>query len=179
MHRLTPFTRYLQRARQPGDFVFALTFVAASAALAACLPWQVSWLPGVATSAQPALWPTIGVALMLGFGLIHLAQNAVSPRVPGRGIEVRLWLRALEYVGWFIAYVLAVPVLGYLPVTMGISVLLALRLGYRGPRYLLPAAVFGASVVLIFKTGLGVRIPGGAVYDWLPDSLRSFALSRL
>lgn len=179
MHRLTPFTRYLQRPRQPGDLVFALAFVAVSALLCALLPWQVTWIPRVAVTAQPALWPAIGVFMMLGFGLLHLGSNAVSPRVPGRGVEVRLWARSLEYVVWFIAYVLVVPLIGYLPTTMIVALLLSLRLGYRRPAFLVGAVVFGAAVVLVFKTGLGVRIPGGALYAYLPDSLRSFALSRL
>lgn len=73
-------------------------------------------------------------------------------------------------------YVAMVPVLGYLASTIIFTVLLALRQGYRGIRNLCAAALLGLAIVLVFKTGLSVKIPGGAVYEYLPSSLRSFMI---
>ncbi|WP_127104677.1 tripartite tricarboxylate transporter TctB family protein [Pararhodobacter zhoushanensis] len=179
MQRVLSFLEMFRRSRRPGDLIFALGFVALSAVLAALLPWQVRWLPRLPAPAQPAFWPTIGVAMMLGFGLLHLAATWVSPRLAGRREEVLLWLRSLEYVGWFVAYVVIVPLLGYLPATVLFAMTLSWRLGYRTGRTLGLAALFGLGTVLVFKAGLGVRIPAGALYSGLPDSIRSFAMSRL
>jgi hypothetical protein len=32
------------------------------------------------------------------------------------------------------------------------------------------------SIVLVFKTFLEVKIPGGAIYEYLPDTLRTFMI---
>ena len=66
-----------------------------------------------------------------------------------------------------------------LPATMIFAPALTWRLGYRSPRLLWASLAFGVAVVLIFKGVLGVKIPGGAVYEYLPDSIRAFALRYL
>jgi hypothetical protein len=48
------------------------------------------------------------------------------------------------------------------------------RLGYRSGRWLVGAGAFGAAVVVLFKAFLSVKIPGGAVYDLLPEAIRTF-----
>ena len=73
-------------------------------------------------------------------------------------------------------YVFAVPQIGYLLATVIFVTLMALRVGYRGPRMLGIAAATGLGIVLIFKTALSVKIPGGAVYEHLPDALRNFMI---
>lgn len=55
-------------------------------------------------------------------------------------------------------------------------VILCLRAGYRGAGPIIAAALVGLLIVLIFKTGLSVSIPGGAVYEYLPTDLRKFML---
>ena len=83
-----------------------------------------------------------------------------------------VWLRSLEYVCWYVVYVLAIPAIGYLPSTILFCVLLTLRLGYRSGRAVLSALAFALFVVLVFKTGFNVKIPGGALYELAPDRLR-------
>lgn len=73
-------------------------------------------------------------------------------------------------------YVAVVPVLGYLFSTLLFTVLLAWRQGYRVARQLGAAALLGLVIVLVFKTGLSVKIPGGAVYEHLPDALRNLMI---
>jgi hypothetical protein len=72
-------------------------------------------------------------------------------------------------------YVYAIPVIGYLLATVTFCVLLTFRIGYRG-RALGVAAVFGLLVVLVFKAGFNVKIPGGAIYEYAPDGMRYFLL---
>ena len=86
------------------------------------------------------------------------------------------WLRALEYLAWFMLYVYLTPIIGYLAATVLFLVALTLRVGYRDRRMTIIAVAVGFAIVLIFKSFLGVKIPGGAVYESLPDSLRSFMI---
>lgn len=74
------------------------------------------------------------------------------------------------------AYVAVVPVLGYLATTIAFTTSLAFRQGYRGVKSLGAAALLGLTIVLVFKTGLSVKIPGGAVYEHLHGPLRNFMI---
>ena len=179
MNRVLNFLAMFRRERRPGDLVFAAGFFLTALAAALVLPEQAKFLPDKTLVAQPGLWPAIGVGMMVVFGAAHLLSTWNAPRLPGRLQEVLVWARSLEFVAWFTAYVLSVPVVGHLPATLMLSLLLALRLGYRTGRALLAAALFAVAVVLIFRTGLGVRIPAGALYDYLPDAIRNFALIAL
>ena len=86
------------------------------------------------------------------------------------------WVKAIEFAGWFLVYVLLVPIIGYLLSTLLFCVLLTWRLGYRSGSHLGAAAITGATVVLIFKSMLSVKIPGGQVYEALPATLRNFMI---
>ena len=125
--------------------------------------------------AQPRVWPAIGIGCMLIFGLAQLALGWRSSWT-GTSREVLTWLASLEYLAWFMVYVAAVPLAGYLPTSMVFTTLLAIRQGYRSSTALLSAAALGAAVVTVFKAGLSVRIPGAAAYEHLPDALRSFMI---
>ena len=166
-----------KRYRRPGDLVFSILFLAFSLFLVANLPGQTTWARGTKFMAQPAFWSYAAVLTMTIFAVLHLISGLVSPALEGRWKEVGFWLRSLEFVGWFMIYVLIVPRLGYLPSTIIFTVVLTLRLGYRHPKHLLSAALFGAGVVFIFKTLLQVKVPGGQIYEYLPTALRSFMLT--
>lgn len=162
--------------RRAGDLLFAIAFVVFSVCVAASLPSQAQFLGNKTLVAEPGFWPLVGVLMMVGFGIVHLLGTYNAPRLPGRLKEALFWLRSLEYVGWFISYVLIVPIIGYLPATIVLTLLLTLRLGYRSAGILCCAVLFGVTVVLVFKTGLGVRLPAGQIYQYLPDSIRSFVM---
>ena len=74
------------------------------------------------------------------------------------------------------AYVFVVPVAGYLPVTLAFCAALTWRIGYRDWRIIVAAMATGAATVILFKAFLSVRIPGGAVYEYLPAALRNFMI---
>lgn len=166
-----------KRYRRPGDLVFSIAFLLFSLVLAYSLPSQNTWASNTKLFAQPAFWPYAAVITMTVFAALHLISALVSPALDGRWQEIGFWLRSLEYAGWFMIYVIIVPQLGYLPSTVLFSVLLVLRLGYRGPTFIVSAAAFGVCVVVIFKTLLQVKVPGGAIYEYLPTALRSFMLT--
>jgi len=138
---------------------------------------QTSWISGRTFVAQPAFWPAISIGGMLFFGGLELGMAWRRRRFrPSDSVfaEISLWFRALEYVGWFMIYVAAVPRVGYLPTTIVFCGVLTWRLGYRGSRIVAAAAAMGVATVIVFKAFLSVRIPAGALYEYLPDTLRNF-----
>ena len=163
------------------EIVFAVASFLVALLLAALWSTETRWIDGQPWSRQPGLWPLIAVVGMLVFGAGELIACLIRNLRRGGGdvaAELGLWLRAGEYVLWFMAYVLITPRLGYLPTTLVFTALLAFRLGYRG-RVLALAPLMGLLIVVAFKAFLAVRIPGGAVYELLPQGLRNFLVLYL
>ena len=177
MTRIKTLQDLFKRYRRPGDLVFALLFLAFAIFLLANLDGQTQWVKRTKTVAQPAFWPTVAVYFMAGFAILHLIGSLVSPRIEGRWTEVKFWLRSFEFAIWFMVYVALVPRIGYLPASILFPAALAFRLGYRVPRQLFAAAGAGVVIVVLFKSLLQVKVPGGAIYEYLPDALRAFMLT--
>jgi hypothetical protein len=125
-----------------GQLVFALGFLAVSALLLSLIGDQTRWAEDTRLFAQPRFWPGVAIGAMVGLGGLHLAGLPWRRLTRFDGVEARKWLRVLEYAGWFMAYVLVVPVVGYLPATLVFVPLLTWRMGYRAPRMLWIAAGF-------------------------------------
>lgn len=162
-------------ARPPGALIFISLFVVFSVLLLTQMGAETRYIETAKLAEQPRFWPAVGLFAMTGFGLAHLALSW-KQQSGWAAAEVLNWFRATEYLAWFMMYVAVVPVLGYLASTIIFTALLALRQGYRGARQLCAAALLGLATVLVFKTGLSVKIPGGAVYEYLPSTLRSFMI---
>lgn len=162
-----------------GQFVFALGFLSASVLLLLLIGDQTAWVDKTRLAAQPRFWPAVGLGLMVGALALHLW------RMPWRGVtrfdraELRRWLTVFEFAGWFMAYVVAVPIFGYLPTTLVFMPAFAWRMGYRSRKMMAISVLFAICVVVMFKSVLSVKIPGGAVYEYLPGALRSFAILNL
>jgi len=89
--------------------------------------------------------------------------------------ELTQWARALEYVAWFVAYTLLVPVLGYLVATLLLGTALPWRLGYRGFRWMGICLAASFAIVLVFRTALQIRTPVNIwLYDLLPQRVETF-----
>lgn len=159
-----------------GDFVFAMAMLVFSLFLLFNFSSQTARSEGAPWSAQPTLWPAIAVIGMTLFAALNLRSSVMSPRIPGRLKELRVWLGFAEYAGWFLAYVLLVPKLGYLPMSILIAVGLMWRRGYRSAKMMLVAVMMGVGTVLVFKAGLRVNVPGGTLYELLPAGLRNFLI---
>ena len=177
MSRVKTLQTLFKRYRRPGDIVFAWLVLIVALLLLSQLWSQTTWRAGNALFAQPRFWPGVSLAGMALFALFHLVGSLVSERIEGRWSEVWLWIASLEYAGWFIAYALLVPLAGYLPTTILFAVCLAFRAGYRSRGALLSAAGAAFAIVVLFKTLLQVRLPGGQIYQFLPDGLRQFMLT--
>lgn len=164
--------------QRAGGLIFASAFVAFAVFLLSQLGSEAKFSATGSLFKQPAFWPAVGVLGMTAFGALHWLGEWTR-RTRGSWTESLNWLRALEYLVWFMAYVKLVPLSGYLPTTIAFTLLLALRSGYRDRKTLLLAAAVGLAIVVIFKTLLAVKIPGAAVYEYLPDALRNLMIVYL
>ena len=164
---------------RPGGVIFAGLFLAIAVLLFSQLGAETKFSAKAWGTkrmfAQPGFWPGVGVIGMCVFGTLH-AVAAWTRRAGREVFEAVQWLRALEYLAWFMVYVWAVPIIGYLPATLIFMGALAVRAGYRNRRVILAALAMGLGIVLVFKTMLSVKIPGGVLYEYLPDALRSIAI---
>lgn len=179
MVRTKTLQQLFRRYRRPGDLFFALAVLIFALFLLSQLGSEVKWVKRKPLIAQPGFWPALSIAGMILFASLHFLGGVLSQQIPGRYREVMVWVRSLEYAGWFLAYVLIVPWLGYLPATVVFTGLLALRAGYRSKSLLFAAMGTGVLIVVIFKSFLQVKIPAGALYEHLPDGLRAFMLAYL
>ena len=168
-----------QRYRRPGNLFFASGFLLISLALLSQLGSQAQWMGSTKWSSQPALWPAVGVIGMAVFGLLNWISAAVSPKIDGRWEEVSFWFRSLEFVVWFMIYVSAVPIMGYLPSTILFAIFLAVRMGYSSFKMIGLSALTAVGIVVTFKSFLQVKVPGGLAYEYLPSAIRSFMLTYL
>ena len=162
-----------------GQLLFAVAFIAFSGFLAASYPSQTTWVENTKWAAQPGFWPALAVGGMLLFTGLHVLGIRRRRLHRPDLAEGRKWLAALEYVGWFLAYVFAVPVIGYVFASVIFLPALTWRMGYRSRFMLGLSVVFAVAVVILFKSLLEVRIPGGAIYEYFPSALRSFFILNL
>ena len=162
-----------------GQLLFAVVFLAISAVLAALLWDQTTWKPGKDWFSQARFWPAVGVFGMVVFTGLHIRHLPRRRFARVDWVEGRIWLTVAEFAAWFLAYVYLVPLIGYLPVTIAFSVVLTWRMGYRSAKKLWIAGAFAVLVVVVFKSFLQVKIPGAALYEFLPGTLRSFFILYL
>lgn len=168
------------KTRVAGQVIFVVAAFAGSVLLLSQIGTQTVWSENARTiAAQPRFWPAVALVLMVVCFAGHwwLMRRRKSDRVDWR--EAKRWVEPLEYYGWFILFVLAVPRLGFLPMSLVLACALTWRLGYRSRGALAVAALFALSVTILFKGFLGVNIPGGQIYGLLPASIRTFFMVYL
>jgi hypothetical protein len=167
-------------SRKVGDLGFAAVLLVLSLVLLSQIGEQTRWIARVPLLAQPGFWPGLSLGSMVLFALVYITGSWRDPERPVRETgtvpELWFWLRSLEYALWFMAYVFIVPLAGYLPSSVIFCTVLAYRAGYREGRVLGAAALLGASVVLLFKSFLQVKIPCGALYEYFPAALRNLLI---
>lgn len=164
--------------RVPGDIVFAAMGLGFALFLLFRLGSETTWVKGLSLGTQPRFWPAVSIFGMVFFGLIYLVGSLrhLKSQTGRVGKEIIFWLRSLEFSAWFMVYVFLTPVFGYLASSILFCVLLAAREGYHSPRSLVVAAGLSVAIVLLFKTFLQVRIPGGIFYEHLPAGVRNFMI---
>ena len=160
--------------RISGQLIFAAAFLLISVFLLSQIGEQTKWVAKTKFFAQPRFWPAVGLIGMVVFGGAHLWNLPRRRLRRSDVVEARKWVFVVEYALWFLVYVWAVPIIGYLPATLILVPLMLWRLGYRNKLYLTVGTIFGFGVVVFFKSFLEVKIPGGLIYEYLPGALRSF-----
>ena len=169
--------------RRPGDLFFAAAFYAFALFLLSQLHEQTRWFNRVDVLLQPRFWPTVVLGALTFFSGLYLMQSWLARKDPDHldkspvpvG-ELLHWLRPLEFALYFVLYAASIPWLGYLLSTVLFMPLLGLRTGIRSLSGLGLLAGIGAGIVLVFKTGLEVRMPPGAIYDLFPPAVRNFLI---
>jgi hypothetical protein len=172
-----------------GEKAFAILMVMLSAFLLYSIPQETQWFSTLSISKQPRFWPAMCIAglslfafaygLSVWFKAGSIDQREGDPTDTANNTEIdemKRWLRPVEFVGYFLIYVMAVPWLGYLFATLAYFLLMTWRMGYRKRSMFWISAATGLLIVLVFKTLLQVRITSGAWYDLLPDSWASFMI---
>lgn len=169
--------------RHRGDLLFAILMFALSLFLLSQLGSETRWFNRVPLLLQPRFWPAVTLTVLTVFSALYLIGSIRSYRrhhTPGESIaplaEVVEWLKPAEYAVYFVLYAAAVPLVGYLLATVVFMPLMGRRVGYRKAGPLIGLAVLGLVIVLFFKTGLKVKMPAGALYDWFPDAVRNFLI---
>lgn len=161
------------------ELVFALAAFAVGLFLLTQIGSQVTWSSSRSLVNQPGFWPVMAIFGMVIFGAAEIVVSVRRFRLESTGdiaAELFDWVKAIEFAGWFLVYVLVVPTIGYLLATLLFCLLLTWRLGYRSKSRLVAAALTGLAVVLVFKSMLSVKIPGGEIYEYLPAALRNFMI---
>ncbi len=164
-----------ERSATRADFYFAVFFFLVTVTLLSQLGNQTTWFEGSRVISQPRFWPAIGIFGMTLFSGVYLLTTIVSVRHKDDA-EVVFWAKSLEYALWFMAYVYAVPIIGYLFTTLIFVYALSFRAGYRERTILIMAGVMGVFIVVVFKGFLSVKIPGGQLYEIFPEALRNFMI---
>lgn len=134
---------------------------------------------------QGWVMPAICLAILVPAALLNLRKSWLTHQWCKRfrqpldmSYEASKWLSALEFVAWFIAYTLAVPVLGYLVSTLIFGTALPWRMGYRGWRWFGICLGTSFAIVLLFRTGLQIKTPVNIwLYSFLPDGAQGFMLT--
>ncbi len=162
-----------------GQVLFAGCFLVFVLFLVATFPSQTTWVKKTRLFAQPGFWPAVSVGGMALFGGLHLWRLRPLRHGAEDWAEFLVWARALEFAVWFLIYVWLVPLIGYVVASVLFVPALALRMGYRGGFWIGLSVLFGVAVVVLFKSWLQVKIPGGALYEYLPDALRGFFILNL
>lgn len=164
----------------PAELAFAIVLTVFSVVLVVQFDSQTKIIPGKSWVYQPGFWSIQSAVWMVIFGIPYLAtviwkkKNYVGT-VTASG-EILSWVVASEFAIWFLGYVLIVPILGYIAATTIFCVTLTVRLGYRDKKYIFWSATSGLATVVTFKSFLGVKIPGGLVYEYLPTTIRNFMI---
>jgi len=129
--------------------------------------------------------PMLCLALLVPTALWNLRSSLKVRRWRQRfmlpidgGYEASKYFAALEYVVYFLAYTMSVPIFGYLLSTLILGVFLTWRLGYRTIRWLCIGLASSFSIVVIFRSLLQIKTPASIwLYDQLPAALRVFMLT--
>lgn len=130
---------------------------------------------------QPWLMPGIALTILACANAITLWREVADlRRTPPDAAEraaaraaVLGWLRPVEYLGWFGAYLWAIQHLGYAMATLAFVLFLIWRAGLWSARWALAGVGLCVFMMLVFRVGLGVWMPAPDLYDMFPQAVRT------
>jgi hypothetical protein len=133
----------------------------------------------------PALAPGAALTVLTLANAVTLVRDLLDlrarPPTPAEwqaaGAAVLGWLRPLEFLAYYAAYVGAIRHAGYFPASLIFVTFLLWRAGLRARHWFLYGGVFCVALIGIFRAGLGVWMPVPALYDLAPEAVR-LALMR-
>ncbi len=166
--------------KKDGNVIFALLVVLFSGFLLLNIGSQTKWIDGIRLLDQPRFWPAVSLSCMFFFAVAYLFQSLQGVKSYKASSlitefwqpqELLNWLRTVEYVIYFLLYIIGAQKIGYLPATILFCPLMTFRAGYRNKKILGLTILVGISIVLIFKTFLQVKLPAGEMYYLLPDQI--------
>lgn len=135
---------------------------------------------------QPWLMPAIALGMLALANLItlwrevsDLRTNPPSTQEKVEGWEALLgWLRPLEYLAYYAAYIYAIQHAGYFLSTLAFVMFLLWRAGLTTPRWMLAGLGLALFMIGVFRIGLGVWMPAPELYDLFPDTIRNILIRR-
>jgi len=150
--------------------------------------WAESGAPSLRLGdllSQPWLAPLLCLLILLPAAISNLRASIKNYRWRQRFLqpidvsyELEQWVRAVEFVGWSIAYALLIPILGFLVSSVVFGVLLPWRMGYRSVKWQCICLLISVGIVLIFRTGLHIETSVNIwLYKFLPTPLQGFLLT--
>ena len=119
------------------------------------------------------LVPAVLINLVFSHRALKRKQRQLAP-LRWR-YEMSEWLRAVEYILYFIAYTFMVPLLGYLASTLMMGCFLTWRVGYRSWRWMGIALLSSFAMVVLFRSILQIKTPVNIwLYNQMPESASIF-----
>ena len=166
----------------PGRMIVALFFLVFGSAGLALMPYQTGTSPGdEGWFTQPWLMPLLTLGLLTAVSLIYTVRlwrnrKNSNAALAGGALagELWMWLRSAEFFLWYVAYIVALGVVGYGFSTFVFIAGLGFRIGLRQPKWLLAALAATLGMTLLFRLGLEIWVPPADLYNILPKSVGVF-----
>ena len=151
-------------ARRPGEVVFSLVL----AVFSVTAFWQSYAISGLTGLSEPGVFPMLASATMLVSSLVILKDVLSKPATPEAGFaRFRQDIVPLRLVGvilLILAYVVAMPLLGFVASSAGFLFLSFWYLWRKGPLVSAALTVTSLAVIyLIFRQVFQVVLPQGSL----------------
>ena len=172
----------MQQSNETGQRIFAICVLLIAVTLLFFADTELKWKKNADFHKQPGFWSIIALSGMVVFSAMQLLLppwKLEKPEFFRWKSWLQEWFGPVEFAIYFLIYVWLVPKIGYLPATLVVFPLLILRAGYRERRFYVYSWIVGIAVVVLFKSILQVKIPGGEIYAIFPESIRNFLILRL
>lgn len=155
-------------ARRPGEVVFSLLL----AVFSVTAFWQSYAISGFTGLSEPGVFPMLASATMLVSSLVILKDVLSKPADPGAGFarfrQAILPMRLIGVIILILAYVVTMPLLGFVASSAGFLFLSFWYLWRKGPLVAAALTVTSLAVIyFIFRQVFQVVLPQGSLMQGL------------